>query len=304
MLKKRLSARYFTELTMRIKIITAVAFLAFASVSYPACALESVSLSRTGAGIITVKAENSPLNGLVQELARKCGFDLKAPSLGSEGVYLDLTGSSLEDVLKKLLRGYNYVLIKEDGSGKGSLFVFGKVQRVEISYPPPSAAPAPPGDTPVPSQSTGEAAASPAEQGFVDPGGGSPRSPGANQRLGEASPSLSPAGAGGGSSRTTTQSTSPSGGTPASTTLTPPVPPQIAGLEPPPTIPSALLSGGAASQGGSASAGSGAAAAGTGSASTSGGSSGIGSGSSGASGGNTPPAPPGMPPMPPSMPGL
>jgi len=281
--KKKRSAWRFIEPAMRTAAIT---FLAAALFSHPASALEQISLSATDAGIITLKAENSPLNRLLQELARKCGLDLKAPSLSNEGTYLDLTGSSLEDVLKKLLRGYNYVLIKPDGSGKGSLIVFGKVQRVEISYPPPSAA-GPSGDAPVLNRSTGETAASPAGQGFAAPGEGSLQSHGAGQRPGEASAAAFPGGAEGGGSHTTAQTAAaaPSGTGTTSSGLTPPVPPQIAGHDLPPAIPTALL-------------GRSAAAAGTGSGSTSGGSSGSSSGSSGASGGNSPPAPPAPPQIP------
>ncbi|MGD0230720.1 MAG: hypothetical protein ABSC19_10235 [Syntrophorhabdales bacterium] len=296
---------------MRTEIIQVVTitFLALTAFSSPACALERASLSGTDAGIVTLKAENSPLNELVRELTRKCGLDLKGSSLGSEGVYLDLTESPLEDVLKRLLRGYNYVLIKTDGSGRGSLIVFGKSARVALSYPPPSAVSAPPsGDTGSPVPATGQTAvASSAGQDFHESARRFSPSMATGQRgSGEASLSSFPAaaqadgtsaaGQSGGASGVTNQNTaSPSRTGATSSGLTPPPPPQIAGHDLPPAIPSALLNGGAASQGGSGSAGSGAAAAGTGSASTSGGSSGNSSGSSGASGGNSPTAPPQIP---------
>ncbi len=97
--------------------------------------MEPAALSGTDTAIVTVKAENSPLNELVRELTRKCALDFKGPSLGSEGVYLDLTESRLEDVLSRLLRGYNYALVKTDGSARASLIVFGKTVRVPLSYP-------------------------------------------------------------------------------------------------------------------------------------------------------------------------
>lgn len=300
--KKRLLTCHFIAPAMRI---TAIALLVLTPFSHPASALERATLSRTDAGAITLKAENSPLNGLMQELARKCGLDLNAPSLSNEGVYLDLAGGSLEDVLKKLLRGYNYVLIEGDGSGKASLTVMGKVQRVELSYPPPPAVSAPPAATSVSNPSTGETSALPVEQELA-PGGGSSRPHGAGERSGEASAAAFSGGVDGGGSRAAAQSASLSGATSASTglassgaqsssssgatsaatSLVPPAPPQIAGHEPPPTIPSNLVNGNSAGQGGSGST----------SGSTSGGNS---SGSSG----NAPPAPPPMPPMPPQIPG-
>jgi hypothetical protein len=238
----------------------------------------------------------------MQELARKCGLDLKAPSLSNEGVYVDLAGGSLEDVLKKLLRGYNYFLIKADGSGKGSLTVLGKVQRVEMSYPPPPAVSVAPPAAPLSNPSTGETAALPAEQELM-PGGGSSRPHGAGQRSGEVSASALLGAAEEGGSRASAQSASPSGGQTASSSptqtalssLAPPAPPQIAGHEPPPQIPANLVGGTTASQGGSGSAGGGSAASAAGSGSTSGGSTGNGSFSSG---GNTPPAPPAPPQIP------
>ncbi len=274
--KKRLLTCHFIAPAMRT---AAIAFLALTPFSHPAGALERATLFRTDAGVITLKAENSPLNGLMQELARKCGFDLKAPSLSNEGVYLDLAGGSLEDVLKKLLRGYNYVLINADGSGKGSLTVLGKVQRVEISYPPPPAVSSPPAAAPVSNPSTGETSALPAEQELA-PGGGSSRPHGAGQRSGEASAAAFPGAAEEGGSRASAQGASPSGAQPASGSLAPPAPPQIAGHEPPPQIPANSVGGTAVAQGGSGSAGGGSAA------------------SAAGSGSLAPPAPPAPPQIP------
>jgi len=236
--------------------VVAITFLALAVFSYPACALERVSVSGTDAGAITLKAENSPLNDLVRELTRKCGLDLKGSSLSNEGAYLDLAESPLEDVLKKLLRGYNYVLIKPDGSGRGSLTIFGKVERVALSYPAPSAVSASSSDysggqTP----STGETgAASSSGREFFESAEGrsSPSRAMAQGGSGDAS-----GGAQAGGARGTVQNAAAasSGTSPALTGLTPPSPPQIAGHDLPPQIPSALLGGAktASSQSGSGS---------------------------------------------------
>jgi hypothetical protein len=126
-------------------------------------------------------------------LSRRCDLNLNAPSLSGEGISIEVAGDRLEDVLKRLLRGYNYVLIGSDGSGKGSLIVFGPTARVAASYAPQPSISGPPTDetrVPVQQQQNSQiASASPSGQNLVGPGGRSYSARSTGQGSSEASSS-------------------------------------------------------------------------------------------------------------------
>jgi hypothetical protein len=95
-------------------------------------------------GKIDAKADNRPLNQTLRELATKLSIDLKGISVGSEAVSLSLSHVSLEELLKKMMRGYNYVLVKAGKSDKLMLMVLSKADRTQYVAPPPQPASPPP----------------------------------------------------------------------------------------------------------------------------------------------------------------
>jgi hypothetical protein len=102
-------------------------------------------------GKIDARIENRPLNQTLRDLATKLSIDLKGASVGSETVNLSLSEVSLEELLKKMMRGYNYVLVKPDKSDRLMLMVLSRADRT--AYVPPSPQPVsapPPVPQPVP----------------------------------------------------------------------------------------------------------------------------------------------------------
>jgi hypothetical protein len=209
---------------------------------HSAVSSDRISVQKTNGGTISLKAENAPLREVINELSLKCGFDLKGILLSADSVDLKLSDSSLDETLRRLLRGYNYVVISGEESQRGSLMILSKAERVALANTPP---PPPPASTTqtamaVPSQSPLVQAASPVpeNQGSV-PAGGASRPPGvppaAFQRSSPApifGPSPLPQGTG--AHVTTAGETM--------TTIAPPGMPQIAGfLETPPMPPSMPL---------------------------------------------------------------
>ena len=95
-------------------------------------------------GKINAEVDNRPLNQTLRELATKLSIDLKGISVGSEAVSLSLSHVSLEELLKKMMRGYNYVLIKAGKSDKLMLMVLSKADRTQYVAPPPQPASSPP----------------------------------------------------------------------------------------------------------------------------------------------------------------
>ncbi|MBA4391624.1 MAG: hypothetical protein C0399_11920 [Syntrophus sp. (in: bacteria)] len=105
-------------------------------------AQDMFNLSRDG--LINVNINNKPLNEVLRSLSLKFSIELKGYSVGNEAVNLNISNISFEDMLKRIMRGYNYVLIKPDRSQKSVLMVLSKVERTKYVDVPPSATPPPP----------------------------------------------------------------------------------------------------------------------------------------------------------------
>jgi hypothetical protein len=75
---------------------------------------------------IEAHANNLALNEAVRSLANKFSLEVKGIGLGNEPINLDLSDITLEDLLKRLLRGYNYALVRPEKADKGILMILGK----------------------------------------------------------------------------------------------------------------------------------------------------------------------------------
>jgi len=125
-------------------------------------------------GMIDVDINNLPLNDTLRNLSGKISLELKGNPVGSEPINLSLSNISLDEMLKRMMRGYNYVLIRPDNSGKSILMVLGKAERTKYTDAPSvtvTAAPPPPAVTAPPVQQP-MVASMPQQQ---------PNSPGASQ---------------------------------------------------------------------------------------------------------------------------
>lgn len=106
-------------------------------------------------GVISARVESLPLNTVIRELSRKVPLEMKGMALGGEQVSLSGRNYTLEEALQRLLRGYNYVLIRPERAGPVVLVVLSTAPRTApapdspapariqtTTAPPPSAPPA------------------------------------------------------------------------------------------------------------------------------------------------------------------
>jgi hypothetical protein len=142
---------------------------------------------------INMHVENRSLNDALRLMTEKKLFDIKGPIPSGETISVSFSSLTLDQALKKLMRGYNYVLMEQPASRKPLLVLMGKIQRSAPSVtqtasqrtappagPPANQAPAPgtyyvPPST-LPPESRTATAASPPEAS--PPGRPSTRRPG------------------------------------------------------------------------------------------------------------------------------
>jgi len=76
---------------------------------------------------ISASAKNRPLGEVLRLMSQKNLFDIKGPLPSGESITVDFSGLTLEQALKKLMRGYNYVLVDQGASRKPILTVMGPI---------------------------------------------------------------------------------------------------------------------------------------------------------------------------------
>ena len=78
---------------------------------------------------ISASAKNRPLDELLRILSQRDLFEIKGPVPQGEGITVEFSNLTLEQALKKLMRGYNYALLDQVTSRKPVLMVMGQVMR-------------------------------------------------------------------------------------------------------------------------------------------------------------------------------
>jgi hypothetical protein len=114
---------------------------------------------------ISADVENVPLSQVLNAMAASVGLEVKGNVPSGEMVSVNFSNLSLDEALKRLLLGYNYVLITSEQTGKASLMVMGRAERskiVEAVAPPES-----PPQTPVLPMARGRRVTDPSAQGPV-----------------------------------------------------------------------------------------------------------------------------------------
>jgi hypothetical protein len=188
---------------------------------------------------VSLQVVDVPLNEVLTILAKNVPMEIRGTVASQERITVQFSKLTLEEALSRIMRGYNYVLVRPDESAKALLVVMNKIDRT-IQTEPASVAPTPGGPVAVP---VGIPAAAPAQGGRTRPG----IQP-APSRQGQetSSPVVGPGGTGqAGPQRPDSQPILPGPGPAAS-----PIPP-LPGM---PMGPGALPPGMAAGQGGSSSA--------------------------------------------------
>jgi hypothetical protein len=168
---------------------------------------------------ISARIDNRSLSDVLRAMTTKNLFDIKGALPAGETVSMAFSDLTLSEALKKLMRGYNYVLVGQGSATKPLLTVMGKVESAKAtearavsapsavpvsqrpdtsrSYVPPSTmpqTPAPANRAPIPP--TGRAARSAGSPGPVGASSGTPagslRAPGAAGQVGEGSEGKEP----------------------------------------------------------------------------------------------------------------
>jgi len=119
--------------------------LLMAALASRACGAEAVPAAMRievarDAGV-SVDIENLPLNETLRRMAQKGLFEIRGAVPPGEAVTVHFSHLTLDEALKKLMRGYNYVLVDQGASRAPLLMLMGKIEGVG----PPQRAAASPG---------------------------------------------------------------------------------------------------------------------------------------------------------------
>jgi hypothetical protein len=101
-------------------------------------------LTVTQVSRINVDVDNQPLNVLLRVMAEKRLFNMKGGATGNESLTLHSANLTLPEMLSKILRGYNYVVIDQGKSQPPVLTVLGRVQNSAAAHAAEPARPAAP----------------------------------------------------------------------------------------------------------------------------------------------------------------
>ncbi len=104
---------------------------------------------------ITATIENKPLQEALRMMAEKNLFEIRGTVPAGEPVTVHFSNVTLDEALKKLMRGYNYVIMSQGTSQKPSLTVMGKIQADRPAAPSAQTASAPSGQPALPPTSQG-----------------------------------------------------------------------------------------------------------------------------------------------------
>lgn len=195
--------------------------------------------------MITANINSLPLNEVLKDLSGRFQMEVKGKAVGSEPVTLSTSSVTLEEMLKKLMRGYNYVLIKPDKSDKSILMVLSKAERTKYTEPSVAGTVAAPPSVPPATVKVPVAPPVVSSSATMPPAGA------AKTDVKKDTESVTPVYEGGGSSSSMSASASSAGSTgdtvkiltssgtvkEISASLLPPMPPSLSGGDTPPSIP-------------------------------------------------------------------
>ncbi len=150
---------------MRSRVALLIAgSLLISGITVPAIAGEIKSEQVPGEGRVTLQVADVPLGEVLSILARSVPLEIRGPVPSDVRVTAQFSGVALEDALARMLRGYNYVLLRPEGSTRPLLIVMNKIERPVQREPGPFG---PGGAAPLPvsSQATQNVPATVSQQG-------------------------------------------------------------------------------------------------------------------------------------------
>ena len=95
---------------------------------------------------LSAHLDDRPLNEVLLQLATITELDIRGAAVGNEPVSMSLSGLTLEETLARILRGYNYVVVRGEKPNKTLVMMFGKTEHskyTEIVSPARSSNPEP-----------------------------------------------------------------------------------------------------------------------------------------------------------------
>ena len=159
------------------------------------CVLTASHLYAEGAPVIKVKSEgtisvqvvNVPLNQVLLILAKNVPMEIKGTVPSQELLTLEFSNLSLEEALRRIMRGYNYVLVHLDEPSRPVLTVMGRTERTPYAEDAPAAA-APPSEPPAGTARPRGSVPPGIPQASLEQGQEPPRAIGRRPDIGEARP--------------------------------------------------------------------------------------------------------------------
>jgi hypothetical protein len=85
-------------------------------------------LTVTKVSRISVDVDNQPLNALLRVMAEKGLVNIRGGAAGNESLTLHLANLTLPEMLSKILRGYNYAVVKQGKNRPPVLTVMGRIR--------------------------------------------------------------------------------------------------------------------------------------------------------------------------------
>jgi len=90
---------------------------------------DAAVLTVTKESRISIDADSRPLDALLRMMAEKRLFNIRGSVAGNESLTLHFVNLTLPEMLSKILRGYNYVVIDQGKNQPPVLTVMGRIQK-------------------------------------------------------------------------------------------------------------------------------------------------------------------------------
>jgi hypothetical protein len=111
------------------------------------CAGEPQDIKARSERTVTLQAVDVPLNEVLSILAKNIPMEIRGTVPSQDRITVNFSHLSLEEALSRIMKGYNYVLMRADESAKPLLVVMNKISRTiqtePVSVVPGATGPAP-----------------------------------------------------------------------------------------------------------------------------------------------------------------
>ena len=130
-----------SRMKKNMSLLAAVFLLAFLSGSSLVSAQSVFEVDREGN--IRANIVNAPLRDVLYSFCSRFNLEIKGTAPTSDTISLAITKGSVDETLKRLLRGYNYVLMRDTTARRSSVIIMGKTEGSKYADVPRPARAAP-----------------------------------------------------------------------------------------------------------------------------------------------------------------